>query len=268
VGAREARGKRLGIVGYGRIGTQVGLLAEAVGMRVYFHDIEPKLALGNATAVASLDALLELVDVVTLHVPETAATHNLIDADRLSTMPPGAMLINASRGSVVEIEALARSLASGHLGGAAIDVFPVEPTSNDDELVSSLRGLDNVILTPHVGGSTLEAQENIGLEVAAKLIQYSNNGTTRSAVNFPQVSLPAHPGSHRLLHIHRNEPGVLSRVNDVFSRDRINIDAQYLQTEDAIGYVVIDVDVDERAARSALRQLRAIPGTIRARILY
>ncbi len=266
--SREARGKRLGIVGYGHIGTQVGVLAEALGMQVYFFDIETKLALGNAIPVKSLRALLERVDVVTLHVPETAATHHLIDAEALAWMQPGAVLINAARGTVVAIDALTRALDRGHLQGAAIDVFPREPQSNEDEFVSPLRGFDNVILTPHVGGSTVEAQRNIGLEVATKLIKYSNNGSTVSSVNFPEVSLPPHPGRHRLLHIHRNQPGVLSRINEIFSSTGINIAAQYLQTDAAIGYVVIDIDASEHPARQALQQLRSIPETIRARVLY
>ena len=205
---------------------------------------------------------------VTLHVPETAATHNLIDAEALAWMRPGAVLINAARGTVVAIDALTRALDRGHLQGAAIDVFPLEPRSNEDEFVSPLRRFDNVILTPHVGGSTVEAQRNIGLEVATKLIKYSNNGSTVSSVNFPEVALPPHPGRHRLLHIHRNQPGVLSRINEIFSSTGTNIAAQYLQTDATIGYVVIDIDASEHPARQALRQLRSIPETIRARVLY
>jgi len=268
-GSHEARGKCLGIVGYGHIGTQVGLLAEALGMQVVFYDIETKLALGNARPMFSLDALLDIADVVTLHVPETPQTWRMIGADQLARMKPGARLINAARGTVVDIDALVRALETQHLAGAAIDVFPLEPKANDEEFVSPLRRFDQVLLTPHVGGSTEEAQQNIGLEVAGKLIKYSNNGSTLTAVNFPEVSLPEHPGKHRLLHIHRNQPGVLSRINAVFSEQHINIAGQYLQTNARIGYVVIDVDGDERAETLQLRKrLDEVPGTIRTRVLY
>ncbi|HXH02686.1 MAG TPA: phosphoglycerate dehydrogenase [Candidatus Competibacteraceae bacterium] len=267
-GSYEVRGKTIGIIGYGHIGTQVGLLAEGLGMRVLYYDIESKLALGNALAAESLNALLESADIVTLHVPETAQTKNMIGARQLATMKPGAVLINASRGTVVDIDALVDALKGKHLAGAAIDVFPLEPKANDEEFVSPLRGLDNVILTPHVGGSTLEAQENIGIEVASKLLRYSNNGSTLSSVNFPEVSLPPHPGSHRLLHIHRNVPGMLSQINDLFSQGHINIDAQYLQTTPRIGYVVIDIDTDEETALATKERMAQIPGTIRTRILY
>jgi D-3-phosphoglycerate dehydrogenase len=240
-GSREVRGKCLGIVGYGHIGTQIGLLAESVGMQVVFYDIEGKLALGNARPVATLDALLQMADVVTLHVPETAQTRGMIGASELARMKPNAMLINASRGTVVDLDALAGALRSGHVSSAAIDVFPKEPKGAGDEFVSPLREFDNVLLTPHIGGSTEEAQANIGLEVAGKLIKYSNNGTTLTAVNFPEVSLAEHPGKHRLLHIHRNQPGVLSAINAVFSEEKINVAGQYLQTNARIGYVVIDM---------------------------
>ncbi|MFC5524970.1 phosphoglycerate dehydrogenase [Rhodanobacter ginsengisoli] len=267
-GSFETRDKVLGIVGYGHIGTQVGVLAESLGMRVIFHDIETKLSLGNARAVSSLDELLERADVVTLHVPETPATQMMIKQAQLARMRPGAMLINASRGSVVDIDALATALREGHLAGAAVDVFPVEPKGNDDAFVSPLVGMDNVILTPHIGGSTLEAQDNIGIEVASKLIRYSDNGSTLSAVNFPEVTLPEHPNSRRLLHIHRNVPGTLSRINELFSAGNINIDAQFLQTDSEVGYVVIDVSADTRQANALKDQLAAIPGTLRSRVLY
>jgi D-3-phosphoglycerate dehydrogenase len=268
-GSYEVRGKCLGIVGYGHIGTQIGLLAEALGMQVIYYDIETKLALGNARAVPSLDTLLEMADLVTLHVPETLQTHRMISAPQLSRMKPGAHLINASRGTVVDIDALAEALSSKHLAGAGMDVFPSEPRTSGDEFVSPLRGMDNVLLTPHVGGSTEEAQQNIGLEVAEKLIKYSDNGSTISAVNFPEVALPEHPGKHRLLHIHRNQPGVLSAINAVFSGEKINIAGQYLQTNASIGYVVIDVETGERAASLKVkRKLEEVPGTIRTRILY
>lgn len=268
-GSYEVRGKCLGIVGYGRIGTQVGLLAESLGMRVIYHDVENKLALGNARPAASLDALLEAADVVTLHVPETSATQGMIGAVELARMTPGACLINASRGTVVEIDALVEALRSRRLAGAALDVFPEEPKAAGEAFVSPLQGMDNVLLTPHIGGSTEEAQQNIGIEVAGKLIKYSNNGSTLSAVNFPEVSLPEHPGKHRLLHIHRNQPGVLSAINAVFSAQQINVAGQYLQTNSRIGYVVIDVDTVEPAkSRLVKRGLEAVPGTIRTRILY
>jgi D-3-phosphoglycerate dehydrogenase len=267
-GSFEARDKVLGIVGYGHIGTQIGVLAESLGMRVIFHDIESKLSLGNARAADSLEDLLERADIVTLHVPETAATRMMIGADELSRMRQGSLLINASRGTVVDIDALAASLRSGHLFGAAVDVFPVEPKGNDDAFVSPLVGMDNVILTPHIGGSTLEAQDNIGIEVAAKLVRYSDNGSTLSAVNFPEVSLPEHPHSRRLLHIHRNVPGTLARINELFSSGNINIDAQFLQTDSEVGYVVIDVAADEKQSGALKDQLAAIPGTLRSRVLY
>ncbi|HPE72777.1 MAG TPA: phosphoglycerate dehydrogenase [Candidatus Competibacter sp.] len=268
-GSHEVRGKCLGIVGYGHIGTQVGLLAEALGMRVVFYDIETKLALGNVQALPSLDALLDLADVVTLHVPETPGTFRLIGAEQLARMKPGSHLVNAARGTVVDIDALVAALESQHLAGAAIDVFPMEPKANDEEFISPLRRFDNVLLTPHVGGSTEEAQQNIGLEVAGKLLKYSNNGSTLSSVNFPEVSLPEHPGKHRLLHIHHNRPGVLSRINAIFSEQRINIAGQYLQTNARIGYVVIDLDSHERAETLHLKKrLEEVDGTIRSRILY
>ena len=267
-GSFETRDKVLGIVGYGHIGTQIGVLAEGLGMRVIFHDIESKLSLGNARAAASLDDLLERADVVTLHVPETPSTKLMIGATELAKMRKGAMLINASRGTVVDIDALAHALRSEHIAGAAVDVFPVEPKGNDDAFVSPLVGMDNVILTPHIGGSTLEAQDNIGIEVAAKLVRYSDNGSTLSAVNFPEVSLPEHPRSRRLLHIHRNVPGVLSRINEVFSAGNINIDAQFLQTDSQVGYVVIDVSADEAQAGELKDRLAMIQGTLRSRVLY
>ncbi|HEY0180152.1 MAG TPA: phosphoglycerate dehydrogenase [Dokdonella sp.] len=264
----EVRGNTLGVVGYGHIGTQVGVLAESLGMHVVFHDIETKLALGNARAAASLDELLAAADVVTLHVPETPATARMIGARELAAMRRGASLINASRGSVVDVDALADALRGGHLAGAAIDVFPVEPKGNDDAFASPLIGMDNVILTPHIGGSTLEAQDNIGIEVASKLVRYSDNGSTLSAVNFPEVSLPEHPRSRRLLHIHRNVPGVLSRINEIFSAGNINIDAQFLQTDAEVGYVVIDVAADAAQAARLKDRLAEVPGTLRVRVLH
>lgn len=268
-GSREARGKTLGIVGYGHIGTQVGLLAESLGMQVVFYDIEMLLALGNARPMPTLEALLEIADVVTCHVPQTPRTRGMIDRAALARMKKGAALINASRGDVVDIEALVEALDANHISGAAVDVFPAEPKSNAAEFLSPLRGRDNVILTPHIGGSTQEAQRNIGLEVSGKLMKYSNNGSTLGAVNFPEVSLPAHPGQHRLLHVHRNQPGVLSAVNSVLSQKGINITGQYLQTNARIGYVVIDIEGSERVVSMQLRKrLDQVAGTIRTRILY
>jgi len=271
VGSVEARGKTLGIIGYGHIGTQLGILAETLGMRVRFYDIETKLSLGNASQAPSLNALLGESDVVSLHVPETPQTQNMIGATEFAAMQSGAIFINASRGTVVDIDALAEALSTKQVAGAAIDVFPVEPKGNNDEFVSPLRGFDNVILTPHIGGSTKEAQENIGLEVASKLAKYSDNGSSLSAVNFPEVSLPEHaiPGqsdTSRLLHIHHNQPGVLTQINQAFAKININIAAQYLQTDDQIGYVVIDIESSNSA--EALKELKAIDGTIRARILH
>ncbi|WP_343589861.1 phosphoglycerate dehydrogenase [Paracidovorax wautersii] len=264
--AYEIRGKTLGIVGYGSIGTQLSVLAEALGMHVVFHDVINKLPLGNARQAPSLQALLALSDIVTLHVPELPSTQWMIGAAEIAAMKHGAILLNASRGTVVEIEPLAEALKSGKLLGAAIDVFPVEPRTNKDEFVSPLRGLDNVILTPHIGGSTMEAQANIGLEVAEKLVKYSDNGTSITSVNFPEVALPAHPGKHRILHIHRNVPGVLSAINQVFADNHINIAAQYLQTNEKVGYVVIDIDA--QSSDLALDKLGSVPGTIRSRVLF
>ncbi|MDO2946868.1 phosphoglycerate dehydrogenase [Aeromonas simiae] len=262
----EARGKKLGIIGYGHIGTQLGIIAESLGMKVYYYDIENKLSLGNAIQVPTMAELLNMSDVISLHVPETASTKNMIGAEQLRMMKPGAVFINASRGTVVEIDALVEVLKSGHISGAAVDVFPVEPKSNDEEFMTPLRGFDNVILTPHIGGSTQEAQENIGLEVANKLIKYSDNGSTLSAVNFPEVSLPGHRGSSRLLHIHHNQPGVLNKINQAFADEGINIAGQYLQTSSEIGYVVIDIESEQ--SEKALAKLKDIDGTIRARILH
>ena len=266
VGSFEARGKKLGIIGYGHIGTQLGIIAESIGMKVYYYDIENKLSLGNAIQVPSMVELLNMSDVISLHVPETASTKNMIGAEQLRMMKPGAIFINAARGTVVDIDALADVIKSGHIAGAAIDVFPVEPKSNDEEFQSPLRGLENVILTPHIGGTTHEAQENIGLEVANKLVKYSDNGSTLSAVNFPEVSLPGHKGSSRLLHIHRNQPGVMNQINQIFAEEGINIAGQYLQTSSHIGYVVIDVETEH--SEKALAKLKEINGTIRARILH
>ncbi|EGR1044876.1 phosphoglycerate dehydrogenase [Vibrio cholerae] len=262
----EARGKRLGIIGYGHIGTQLGIIAENLGMHVYFYDIESKLSLGNATQVHTLSELLNKCDVISLHVPETAGTKNMMGAEEFARMKPSAIFINAARGTVVDIPALCNALESGHIAGAAIDVFPEEPASNKEPFESPLMKFDNVILTPHVGGSTQEAQENIGIEVAGKLAKYSDNGSTLSSVNFPEVSLPEHRSCSRLLHIHANRPGILTQINTIFAEEGINIAAQYLQTTAEIGYVVIDVETAR--SEEALTKLKAIDGTIRARILH
>lgn len=262
----EIRGKKLGIVGYGSIGTQLSVLAEGLGMQVFFYDVVTKLPLGNAVQVPSLHELLGMADIVTLHVPETAATKWMMGEREIRAMKPGGILINAARGTVVDIDALAGALRDKHLNGAAIDVFPVEPRSNKEEFVSPLREFDNCILTPHIGGSTLEAQANIGLEVAEKLVRYSDNGTSITSVNFPEVALPSHPGMHRLLHIHQNVPGVMSEINRVFAENNINICGQFLQTNEKVGYVVIDVSAD--ASELALEKVQQVKGTIRARVLF
>ncbi|MCC4800699.1 D-3-phosphoglycerate dehydrogenase [Enterovibrio norvegicus] len=262
----EARGKNLGIIGYGHIGTQLGILAENLGMRVYFYDIENKLSLGNATQVASMSELLNKSDVITLHVPETDSTQDMMGSEEFARMKPGAIFINAARGTVVDIDALCGALESGHIGGAAVDVFPTEPKTNSDPFESPLQAYDNVILTPHIGGSTHEAQENIGIEVIGKMVKYSDNGSTLSSVNFPEVSLPEHSGTSRLLHIHENRPGILTKINTIFAEEGINIAGQYLQTNAEYGYVVIDVETEH--SEKALKKLKAIEGTLRSRILH
>ena len=264
--AFEIRGKTLGIVGYGSIGTQLSVLAEGLGMHVLFHDVVAKLPLGNAHQAASLEDLLSRSDIVTLHVPELPSTQWMMGEKEFAAMKPGSIFINAARGTVVVIDELAKALKSGKLLGAAVDVFPVEPKSNKDEFISPLRGLDNVILTPHIGGSTMEAQANIGLEVADKLVHYSNNGTTISAVNFPEVALPEHPGQNRILHVHHNVPGVLSAINQVFAENGINVAGQYLRTHEKLGYVVIDLEPGSSAL--ALEKLAQVPGTVRCRVLF
>lgn len=253
-------------MGYGSIGAQLSVLAESLGFNVIYYDVITKLGMGNASQVASLEELLGRSDVVSLHVPDLPSTRWMIGAKEIAAMKDGAILINAARGSVVEIEPLADAIKAGKLNGAAIDVFPVEPKGNDEEFQSPLRGLDNVILTPHIGGSTLEAQENIGIEVSEKLITYSDNGTTVTSVNFPEVALPAHPDKHRLLHIHDNVPGVLSQINRVLSENGINISGQYLQTNDKVGYVVIDVD--KAYGPQALEALKQVEHTLKIRVLY
>ena len=264
--SHEIRGKKLGIIGYGNIGSQLGIMAESLGMEVYFYDVVTRLSMGNATQVTDLNTLLGMCDIVSLHVPETRDTQWMFGEAQFAVMKDNSILINASRGSVVVIEALAEYLKNGKLLGAAIDVFPEEPRGNADEFISPLRGMKNVILTPHIGGSTQEAQENIGREVAEKFVMYSDIGTTLSSVNFPEVALPAHPGKHRLLHIHRNIPGILGQINQILSENHINISGQYLQTNESVGYVVIDVDA--KHSDMAMQKIREIEGTIRCRVLY
>jgi len=267
-GSREARGKTIGIVGYGHIGSQVGVLSEMLGMRVLYHDVEDKLTLGNAESALGLEDLLRRSDAVTLHVPQLRATAGMIGEREIGCMPEGSVLINASRGNVVDLEALRRALDEGRLAGAAVDVFPAEPKGSGDVFESPLVGLDNVLLTPHIGGSTIEAQDGIGREVAGKLVRYSDDGSTLSAVDFPEVSLPPHTGDARLLHVHENQPGMLTAINDIIGGGDGNIDAQYLRTLDDVGYVVTDVATSREAAEGLERQLRALTGTLRSRVLF
>jgi len=260
-GAFETRGKTLGIVGYGNIGSQVGTLAEALGMRVIFHDVEAKLPLGNARPAGSLAELLAQSDVVTLHVPGGKATENIIDAAALAQAKRGIIVINASRGTVVDIAALHAALASGQAAGAALDVFPTEPKGVDEPLDSPLRGMPNVILTPHIGGSTQESQENIGREVAEKLLRFLHNGTTKGAVNFPELPYQETAGATRLLHVHRNLPGALAALDNLLAEHGLNIVSQRLQTRGEIGYVI--TDVDGAVEDAVLAALRAHPITVR-----
>ncbi|HXH19523.1 MAG TPA: phosphoglycerate dehydrogenase [Chitinophagales bacterium] len=265
-GSHELRGKTLGIVGYGHIGSQVSVLAEALGMRVIFYDIEPKLPLGNAQAVDSLTKLLKESDVVTLHVPETPQTFNMISRARIRQMREGSILINLSRGTVVDLEALRDAIVSGHIKGAAIDVFPSEPKSKQEKFVSPLQHLPNVILTPHIGGSTEEAQENIGFDVSRKLISLLDTGATVGSHTVPPLSLPVQQNTHRLLHIHKNQPGVLSEINGICSSLNVNIVGQYLKTNEKIGYVVLDVE--KTASKKAFEEMKKVKHTIKTRILY
>lgn len=266
LGSHEVRGKVMGIVGYGHIGAQVSVLAESVGMQVVYYDILTKLPLGNAKAAASLDELLFLSDIITVHVPDTKDTLQMIGEKEFSQMRPGSYLINASRGGVVDIDALSRFLKSGHIKGAALDVFPKEPKDALTLFESSLKGQKNAILTPHIGGSTEEAQRNIGSEVARKLIYYSDRGSSEGAVNFPAVSLPQHKETHRILHIHKNVPGMLQKINKEIADENINVHSQYLLTTQDVGYVVLDIE--KKISRNLLHALQEIEGTIRSRVLY
>lgn len=262
----EIRGKKLGIIGYGHIGSQVSVLAESLGMDVYYYDIEKKLSLGNACPTSSLKELLELADIVTLHVPSTELTRNMISKNEINLMKQGVCLINASRGDVVDYAAVAEAMRSGHIQGVAADVFPNEPGSENDPFISELQDFKNTILTPHIGGSTIEAQANIGLEVSEKLVKYSDTGATTGAVNFVQISLQPNAGKQRYLHIHRNVPGIMQEINHVFASRGINIAAQYLQTDPDMGYVI--TDIESAPVNSILADLKKIPHTIRTRMLY
>lgn len=262
----ELRGKTIGIIGYGHIGTQVSVMAESMGMRVIYFDVEPKLPLGNARAVDSLEELLKEADVVTLHVPATPETKNMIGKKEFDLMKDGVIFQNLARGSVVDIDALKAAYESGKVGGAAIDVFPVEPKQKGPGFVSPLQGLDNMLLTPHIGGSTQEAQENIGVEVGSKLVAYMDTGSTIGSKTVPELNLPVQSNTRRILHIHTNMPGILSQINNILSSHNVNILGQYLKTNETIGYVVLDVAGD--ATLEALEELKQVNHTIRARILF
>lgn len=265
-GSFELRGKTLGIIGYGNIGSQVSAMAESMGMQVIYNDIATKLPLGNAKQIRELKELLKRSDIVTLHVPSDATTRNMINADTLKAMRKGAILINHSRGDVVDLDALKKAIVSGKLGGAAIDVYPDEPEKNGDPFSSVLQGLPNVILTPHIGGSTEEAQANIGLDVTSKLVKYLELGISAGSHTVPGVSLPSQAGTHRILHIHRNVPGILGQINSRLSKVGINITGQYLKTNDEIGYVILDVD--SKLSQEAFEILKGIKGTLKARMVY
>jgi D-3-phosphoglycerate dehydrogenase len=262
----EVRGKTLGIIGYGHIGSQVSVMAESLGMKVIFYDVNSKLSLGNASPARSLDDLLKQSDIVTLHVPGTKDTKNLINAARLKKMKQGAILLNLSRGDVMETKAVKAAIISGQLGGLAVDVFPVEPKSNDELFSSELQNLPNVILTPHIGGSTMEAQESIGIDVAEKLIQFTESGSSSGSLTIPDISIPLLHNAHRILHIHHNVPGVLSQINGVLSKMKVNILGQYLKTNAEIGYVALDID--KKSSPKVMNELKKVKNTIRTRSLY
>ncbi len=265
-GSFELRGKTIGIIGYGNIGTQLSVMAEAMGMKVKFYDIETKLPLGNAVAIKSIKDLVSSSDIISLHVPETNQTKNLISKAVIKQFKQGAILINYARGEVVDLEALSQAIKDKQLAGAAIDVFPIEPEKNGDKFTTPLQGLSNVILTPHIGGSTEEAQENIGEDVSIKLYQYLERGVSYGSHTIPSISLPPVENAHRILHIHNNVPGVLSAINTVMSKNKINIVGQYLKTNDEIGYVVLDVD--SKLSKTAIALLKEVKHTIRVRMLY
>ena len=265
-GSYELRGKTLGIIGYGNIGKQVSVLAESIGMKVIFYDVETQLPLGNAENRKSLKDVVSKSDIITLHVPELASTKNLISKNVLKLFKQGSILINYARGEVVDLDALRSYLLDGHLAGAAVDVFPIEPEKNGDHFESPLQGLSNVLLTPHIGGSTQEAQHNIGDDVSGKLFNYLEKGISTGSHSIPELSLPAQEGTHRILHIHHNVPGVLSEINTQLSKHKINILGQYLKTNDSIGYVVLDVN--KNLSKNALELLKKVKGTIKVRMLY
>ena len=265
-GCFELRGKTLGIIGYGNIGKQVSVLAESLGMKVIFYDVDTRLPLGNAEKCKSLKDVVSKSDIVTLHVPELASTKNLINKATLKQFKPGSILINYARGEVVDLDALKKALLDGHLSGAAVDVFPVEPEKNGDHFLSPLQGLSNVLLTPHIGGSTQEAQHNIGDDVSGKLFNYLEKGISTGSHSIPELALPPQEGTHRILHIHHNVPGVLSEINTQLSKHKINILGQYLKTNDTIGYVVLDVN--KNLSKNALELLRKVKATIKVRMLY
>jgi D-3-phosphoglycerate dehydrogenase len=261
----EVRGKTIGIIGYGHIGSQVSVLAESIGMKVIFYDVEPKLSLGNATPIKQLDELLKKSDIITLHVPGGKETANFLNVQRISKIKKGAALINLSRGEVVDLETASKAIASKQLSGMAVDVFPDEPESNQQKFISVLQNLPNVILTPHIGGSTVEAQENIGVDVATKLINYLNTGSSVGSLSVPPLNLPMQQSGYRILHIHKNQPGVLSEINSVVSGKDINILSQYLNTNAHIGYVVFDIE--KRLTNKIMEELKNVSGTIRVRSL-
>ena len=265
-GSFELRGKTMGIIGYGNIGTQLSVMAEAMGMRVQFYDIETKLPLGNAQARKSIKEIVSSSDIISLHVPETNQTKNLINKAVLKQFKSGSILVNYARGDVVDLDALAEAIKEKHIAGAAIDVFPVEPEKNGDPFTTPLQGLSNVLLTPHIGGSTEEAQENIGEDVSIKLYQYLERGVSNGSHTIPSLSLPPVDGAHRILHIHKNVPGVLGAINTLLSKNKINIVGQYLKTNDEIGYVVLDVD--SKLSKQAMALLKEVKETIKVRMLY
>lgn len=265
-GSHELRGKTIGIIGYGNIGSQVSVLSESLGMKVIFYDAETKLPLGNASDSKSLKELMQKADIITLHVPEIATTQNIINKQTLSYCKKGAIILNYARGTVIDLPSLRKAILSGHIGGAAVDVFPEEPEKNGDPFDSVLQDLPNVILTPHIGGSTLEAQNNIGLDVSTKLFNYLEKGISTGSHSIPALALPPQEGAHRILHIHNNVPGVLSSINTLLSKNKINILGQYLKTNESIGYVVLDLD--KSLSKNALELLKGVKGTRKVRMLY
>jgi D-3-phosphoglycerate dehydrogenase len=265
-GSFEVRGKKLGLVGYGNIGTQLSVIAESLGMKVYYYDVEERLSLGNAVKCKSLKEVLEQADVISLHVDGRKSNTNLIGAREFELMKKGVIFINLSRGHIVDIQALRENILSGKVAGCAIDVFPHEPVSNAEEFISELRGLPNTLLTPHIGGSTSEAQENIGNYVPGKIMDYINTGSTSNSVSFPNITLPILENAHRLIHIHKNVPGILAKINQVLAENGINIVGQYLKTNELVGYVI--TDINKEYDKEVIAKLKAIEHTIKFRVLY